>query len=359
MRVVRAVVGQRVQGDGGGSRGQMDLIVGVVASQTQAGRRPERQGAVHGSRAALVGEVQVAGGRSRGGNGEHLAVHPHGQRRVRAQVGQQLVGRGEPLVARPPRRHPVAGVGHGVAGQHEAVRVEGVREGRGHAGRHGALVEGVQRVGRVHHGVVGFEGGGGVVDAGVAVAAAAEMGDAREAQAVGVPAQALHEGRGGGPRERAGARVLCHAEARLRGVHPGDELRRVAGVRPHDGPVVAHVGGGQGEELAGFVGRDGRDATGGAVAGLRGLRFAPLVGGAPVGAAVAAVGVGSGVAGVCVVRTVRAGLAYVGVFFGIAAAAAGGTAVGVRPSTGRVAQFVMLLLLSVSRWGAAARSGAG
>lgn len=32
MRVVRACVGQRVQGDGGGSRGQVDLTVGVIAS---------------------------------------------------------------------------------------------------------------------------------------------------------------------------------------------------------------------------------------------------------------------------------------------------------------------------------------
>uniref|UniRef100_G3PTB6 Uncharacterized protein n=1 Tax=Gasterosteus aculeatus TaxID=69293 RepID=G3PTB6_GASAC len=142
----------------------------------QARRRPERQGAVHGARAALVGEVEVAGGRPGGGDGEHLTVHPQGQRRVSAQVSQQLVGRGEALVARPPRRHPVAGVRQGVVGEHEAVRVERMRQGRGHAGRHGALVvQGVQRVGRVHQrGVVGLEGGGGVVDAGVAVAAAAE-----------------------------------------------------------------------------------------------------------------------------------------------------------------------------------------
>lgn len=32
MRVVRACGGHRVQGDGGGSRGQMHLTVGVIAS---------------------------------------------------------------------------------------------------------------------------------------------------------------------------------------------------------------------------------------------------------------------------------------------------------------------------------------
>lgn len=37
-----------------------------------------------------------------------------------------------------------------VVGEHEAVRVEGVRKGRGHAGRERALVEGVERVRRVH-----------------------------------------------------------------------------------------------------------------------------------------------------------------------------------------------------------------
>lgn len=105
---------------------------------------------MHGAWAALVGEVEVAGGGSRGGNGKHLTVHAHGHRCVRAQVSQELVGRGEPLVARPPRRDPVAGVRLGVVGEHEAVRVEGVRQGGGHAGRHGALVERVQRVGGVH-----------------------------------------------------------------------------------------------------------------------------------------------------------------------------------------------------------------
>lgn len=207
------------------------------------------------------------------------------------------------------------------------------------------------------------------MDAGVAVASA-EMGHARKAETVGVPAQTLHEGRRGGPGERAGARVLSsHAEARLCRIHPGNELRRVAGVRPHDRSVVAHIRG-QGEELARFVGRNGRDASVAEV-GLRGLRFAPLVVGTPVRAAVAAVRDGSSVAGVRVVRTVRAGLVYVCVLFGVIAAAggAGGTALlvcsfstrSVRAwlSTRRLAQFVLLLLLRVSWWGAAAGSGAG
>lgn len=66
----------------------------------------------------------MAGGGSRGGDGEQLAVHRQG--RVGPQVGQELVRRGEALVARPPGGHPVAGVGQGVVGEHEAVGVEGV-----------------------------------------------------------------------------------------------------------------------------------------------------------------------------------------------------------------------------------------
>ena len=92
----------------------------------------------------------MAGGGSGGGHREQLTVHPHGQRCVSAEVGQELVRSGEAFVAGPPGRDPVAGVGQGVVGEHEAIRVEGVGEGGGRAGRQGALVEGVERVGRVH-----------------------------------------------------------------------------------------------------------------------------------------------------------------------------------------------------------------
>lgn len=74
----------------------------------------------------------------------------------------------------------------GVVGEHEAVCVERVRQGGGAAGRQGALVEGMERVGGVHQWKTGFQAGGRVVDAGVAVAST-EMGYAGVAQTVGVP----------------------------------------------------------------------------------------------------------------------------------------------------------------------------
>ena len=186
-----------------------------------------------------------------------------------------------------------------------------------------------------------------------------------------------------------------HADARLCRVQPGHELRRVAGVGPHHRAVVAHVGGGQGEErLARLVRRDGRNVPSGEVR-LGRLRFTALVVGAAVGAAVAAVCAGPNVAGVGVERAVRVGLVYISVSFGMmvtiiiitAAARAGGTRVPlVRSlsdgtpgvwrllSTGGLALFLRLLLLlvlmlllllllllqlSVARRGAAGGSRAG
>lgn len=172
------------------------------------------------------------------------------------------------------------------------------------------------------------------MDAGVAVASA-EMGYTGVAQTVGVPAQTLHEGGRGGTRERAGARVLArnshpsHAEARLSRIQPGNKLRRVACVSPHQRPVVAHVRGGQGEErLARLVRRNWRDASG-TEARLRRLRFtSPLMVGATVRAAVTAVCAGSSVAGVSIVWTVRVVLIYIRVLFWVIviAARAGRTA---------------------------------
>lgn len=105
-----------------------------------------------------------------------------------------------------------------------------------------------------------------------------------------------------------GDRHAPHAKAGLGGVEPRDELGGVAGVGPHHGAVVAHVGGGQGEErLARLVRRNGRHVSGTgaeAEARLGRLRLPALVGGTGVGAAVAAVRVGSDQAGVGVVRTV-------------------------------------------------------
>jgi len=49
---------------------------------------------VRGSWAALVGEVDVAVGRSRGGNRERLPVHPRAALCACAQVSQDLIGRG-------------------------------------------------------------------------------------------------------------------------------------------------------------------------------------------------------------------------------------------------------------------------
>lgn len=170
MRVVWTCGGQRVQGDGGRSRGEMDLTVGVIASQTQAGGSPERKRAGHGAWTVLMWEVKVAGGRPWGGSREQLTVHPHRQGCVRAEVSQEFVWRCEALVARPSGWDPVASVWQGIVGEHEAIRVEGMREGGGCTGWQGALVERVEGVGGIHQWEAGFEGGGRVVDAGVAVA---------------------------------------------------------------------------------------------------------------------------------------------------------------------------------------------
>lgn len=208
------------------------------------------------------------------------------------------------------------------------------------------------------------------MDAGVAVAST-QVGDAGVAKTVRVPAQTLHEGGGGGAGEGAGARVLpwdsdaSNAEAGLRRVHPRDKLRRVTGVRPDYRPVVAEVRGRQRKQRLGrFVRRDGSDATGSQVR-LGRIRFPRgFVVGAAVRAAVAAVGAGSGEAGVGVVRTLRAPLVCIRILFQVAGAGAGGAAllvcgVSIRSrvlSTWRLALFVRL---SVSGWRAAARSGGG
>ena len=164
-----------------------------------------------------------------------------------------------------------------------------------------------------------------------------------------------------------------HAEARLRWVQTWNKLGRVACIAPHDGSMVAHIRGRQGEEwLAGLIRRDGCNVSG-AVVRLGGLSFTSIMVGATVRAAVAAVCAGPYVAGVCMVWTFRPGLIHISVFFGIvviAAGCAGGTAVlmcrfttgslGLRGglSTGRMAVFVELLLLSMS-WRGAAASRAG
>lgn len=130
--------------------------------------------------------------------------------------------------------------------------------------------------------------------------------------------------------------------------------------------MVAHVRRGQGEErLARLVRRNGGNVSRAEVR-LGRLCFTSLVVGAAVRAAVAAVRAGSDVAGVRVVRTVRVGLVYLAVLFGmmVIAACAGRTgllaqrlsirrlAVWRGPPSRRLAAFV-------SRWRAAAGSGAG
>lgn len=182
-------------------------------------------------------EVKVAGRGSGGGSRQQLTVHPHRQDGVRAEVGQKLLRCGEAFIAGTPGGDPVTGVRQGVVGEHEAICVEGMREG-GHAGRQRALVEGMERVGGIHQREAGLQGGGRVVYAGVAVAAA-QVGHAGIAETVGVSTQALHEGRRGGPGKRAGAWVLSgnshtsNTEGGFRRVQSRDKLRRVARVSPH------------------------------------------------------------------------------------------------------------------------------
>lgn len=101
-----------------------------------------------------------------------------------AEVGQKLLRCGETFITGTPSGDPVTGVRQGVVGEHEAICVEGMREG-GHTGWQRALVEGMERVGGIHQREVGFQGGGRVVNAGVAVAST-EVGHARIAEAVGV-----------------------------------------------------------------------------------------------------------------------------------------------------------------------------
>lgn len=81
--------------------------------------------------------------------------------------------------------------------------------------------------------------------------------------------------------------------------------------------MVAHIRGGHGEEwLACLVRRDWCNASRAEV-GLGRLRFTALMVGTAVRAAVTAVCAGSDVAGVCIVWTVRDGLTYIGIFFGM------------------------------------------
>lgn len=95
VRVVLSCGRQGVQGDGGMSRGQVDLTIGVVAGQPQAGGSPEGEGAGQGGWTALVGEMHVTGSGTRGGDGgaggEQLTVHSSRQGGVRAEVSQELV----------------------------------------------------------------------------------------------------------------------------------------------------------------------------------------------------------------------------------------------------------------------------
>lgn len=138
--------------------------------------------------------------------------------------------------------------------------------------------------------------------------------------------------------------------------------------------MISHVGGGQREErLVRLVRRNGSYAPG-ADAGLGRLRLTALQVGTALGAPVAAVGAGAGVAGVGTVRAVRGSLAHFGVLLGVAAVAvvADGTALLVRGlaggtvavrrglSGGRATAFVGgQLLLSVSGRAAAVGPGAG
>lgn len=134
--------------------------------------------------------------------------------------------------------------------------------------------------------------------------------------------------------------------------------------------MVAHVGGRQGEErLAGLIRRNGRNVSRAHVR-LGRLCFAPLLIGAAVRAAVAAVCAGSHVARVRQVRTVRVGLFCLGVLFRmvvIAAARAGGAALLVCTFAARrlavwrglsTGGLTLLVLLRVSWWsGAGSRAG--
>lgn len=166
-----------------------------------------------------------------------------------------------------------------------------------------------------------------------------------------------------------------HSEGGLRRVQPRDELRRVAGVSPHQRAMISHVRGGQREErLVRLVRGNGCDAPG-AHAALGPLCFTALRVGAAVGAPVAAVGAGADVAGVGSVRAVRGSLARVTVLFGLVAVAvaAGRTALLVhglptrtvgaqrrRLSGRRATPFgSRQLLLSLSGGAAAAEPGAG
>lgn len=82
-------------------------------------------------------------GRGAGVTGDQL-LRP-GESGVCPQVVQQLLRRGETLVARSVRRDPVTNVGKRVVGQHETVGIERVSAEGGRRG-----VDAVDRVRRVH-----------------------------------------------------------------------------------------------------------------------------------------------------------------------------------------------------------------
>lgn len=138
--------------------------------------------------------------------------------------------------------------------------------------------------------------------------------------------------------------------------------------------MISHVGGGQREERLVRLVRGNGSYAPGANAGLGRLRLTALQVGTALGAPVAAVGAGAGVAGVGTVRAVRGSLAHFGVLLGVAAVAvvadrtallvrglASGTVAVRRGLSGRRATpFVGgQLLLSVSGRAAAVGPGAG
>lgn len=135
--------------------------------------------------------------------------------------------------------------------------------------------------------------------------------------------------------------------------------------------MISHVGGGQREERLVRLVRGNGSYAPGAHADLGRLRLTALQVGTALGAPVAAVGAGAGVAGVGTVRAVRGSLAHFTVFLGVAAVA-DGTALLVRGlasgtvavrrglSGGRATPFVGgQLLLSVSGRAAAVGPGPG
>lgn len=113
----------------------MGFAVGMIASQAKPGGPSHGKGVGKCPWAAGRGQMEVAGGHGRGVRRQELAIHCV-EGSVSAQMCQEFLRGCETLIARPGHGHPVACVRQGIAGQHESIGVQRMRQrSRGSGGQ--------------------------------------------------------------------------------------------------------------------------------------------------------------------------------------------------------------------------------